>query len=465
MRLRARVLTLVAADVAGILTIAVLVLPSARFAYRSPTLHATIETACGMIALLAAFLVFGRFRATERTDDLVLATGLGFLACANLVFAAMPWALLSIDSLRFSAWMSLIGTLLGAAMFVLAAFMPSRHLWNPKRAAAIVFGVSAALYALIALLLGIFEERLPLGFAPTTVLPHSGIPHPIGAHPLLAVELACTILFAVAAVGFARRGARTGDELMTWLAPSAALGAIARLNYALFPSLYTQWVYVGDVPRFGAYLLLLGGAIREIGRYQRRMREFAALEERRRIARELHDGVAQELAFVAAQARLFAKRPSAVEIKYLATAAERALAESRRAIAVLAHPAEESLDAAVVATVEELTSRAGSSARFLVEPDVMVPPQTRETLLRIVREAVSNAHRHGDAKVITIELSNTRGIHLRIADDGAGFDLASVDDAEGFGLSSMRARTRSLGGVFWVESQPALGTSVEVVLP
>ena len=48
---------------------------------------------------------------------------------------------------------------------------------------------------------------------------------------------------------------------------------------------------------------------------------------------------------------------------------------------------------------------------------------------------------------------------------GAGFELASVDDTEGFGLSSMRARTRSLGGVFWVESQPAQGTSVEVVLP
>src|SRR5919197_980569 len=109
-RLRARVLTLVAADVAGGLTIAVLVIPSLRFAYRSPILHATIETSCGLIALLAAFLVFGRYRATERTDDLVLSTALGFLACANLVFSAMPWALLSTGSLRFSAWTSLIGT-------------------------------------------------------------------------------------------------------------------------------------------------------------------------------------------------------------------------------------------------------------------------------------------------------------------------------------------------------------------
>ena len=465
MRLRARFLTLVAADLAGALTIAVLVTPSLRFAYRSPTLHATIETACGFIALLAAFLVYGRFRSTQRTDDLVLAAALGLLACANLVFSAMPWALLSEGSLRFSAWTSLIGTLLAALLLALSAFLPSRPVWNPRRAAVVVFGSCAAIYALTAILVGIYEQRLPLGFAPATQLPEAGIPTPIGAHSLLAVEVACTALFAVAAVGFLRRGANTGDELMRWLAPSAALGAIARGNYALFPSLYTQWVYVGDVPRFGAYLLLLAGAVREIGRYQRRMIEFAALDERRRIARELHDGVAQELAFVATQARLFSKKPSAVEIKYLATAAERALAESRRAIAVLAHPTEETLDAALVATVEELTSRAGSSARFLVEPDVTVPPQTRETLLRIVREAVTNAHRHGHAQLITVELSNHSGIRLRIADDGEGFDPSSVDDTEGFGLSSMRARTRALGGALWMDSSPAGGTTVEVVLP
>lgn len=465
MRLRSRFLTLVAVDLAGLLTLAFLLLPSLRFAYRSPVLHATIETTCGLIALLAAFLVFGRYRATGRSDDLVLTTALGVLACANLVFSAMPWALLSVASLRFSAWTSLAGTLLGTALLAVASFMPSRQLWRPKRAALVVLGTAAGVYGLTALLIGIFQRGLPLGFAPTTEVPGPGLPHPIGAHALIAVELACTILFAASAVGFARRAEKSGDELMKWLAPSAALAALARGNYTLFPSLYTQWVYVGDVPRLAGYLLLLGGAVREIGRYQRRMAEFAALDERRRIARELHDGVAQELAFVAAQARLLAKTPSAVEIKYLATAAERALAESRRAIAVLAHPSEESLDAALVATVEELASRAGSSPRFLVEQDVMVPPQTRETLLRIVREALSNAHRHGHAREIVVELSNKRGIHLRISDDGDGFDPAAVDDSVGFGLSSMRARTRSLGGKLWIDSRPAGGTTVEVVLP
>jgi signal transduction histidine kinase len=465
MRLRTRFVTLAAADIAGLLTAAVLVLPFLRPAYRSAPLHATLETAIGMIGLLAAFLVYGRFRRTARTDDLALAAGLGFLACASLVFSAMPWALLSVDSMRFAAWTSLMGTVAGTFALALSSLMPSRQLWNPARAAGIVLGGGAVAYAIGAILLGVLEQRLPLGFAPTIALPHAGIPHPIGTHPLLAAQLVCMIFYAVAAVGFARKAERTGDGLLRWLAPAAALAAVARANYSLFPSLYTQWVYVGDLPRLGAHLLLLGGAVREIGRYQRGVAELAALEERRRIARELHDGVAQELAFVATQARLLTTRPGSVEVKYLAAAAERALEESRRAIALLARPSEESLDAAIVETVEELTSRAGSSARFLVDSDVTVAPQTRETLLRIVREAVTNAHRHGQAKTITVELSNSEGLHLRVADDGEGFDPTSVDDTQGFGLSTMRARARALGGVLSVESRPAFGTTVEVVLP
>ena len=465
MRLRTRFVTLVAADAAGALTAAVVVLPFLRPAYRSAPLHATLETACGLIALLAAFLVFGRYRRTARTDDLALTVGLGFLACANLIFSAMPWALFSVDSMRFAAWTSLIGTVAGTFALALSSLLPGRQLWNPGRAAGIALGGGASLYAVTAILIGVFERRLPLGFAPTTALPEAGIPHPIGAHPLLAAQAVCMVFYAVAAIGFARKAERSGDGLLRWFAPAAALAAVGRANYSLFPSLYTQWVYVGDVPRFAAHLLLLGGVVREIGRYQQGVAQLAAFEERRRIARELHDGVAQELAFVATQARLFLKSPSSVEIKYLAAAAERALEESRRAIALLAHPAEESLDAAIVQMVEELTSRVGSSARFLVDSDVTVPPQTRETLLRIVREAVTNAHRHGQAKVITVELSNHEGLLLRIADDGQGFDPTAVDDAGGFGLSTMRARARALGGVFSVESQPALGTTVEVVLP
>jgi NarL family two-component system sensor histidine kinase LiaS len=154
-----------------------------------------------------------------------------------------------------------------------------------------------------------------------------------------------------------------------------------------------------------------------------------------------------------------------VEIKYVAAAAERALDESRRAIALLTHSPDEPLDAALVQTVEELVGRAGGRARFDVEEGIDVPPATREALLRIVREAVTNASRHGRADVITVELENSNGVRMRIADDGVGFDPAELDEETGFGLSTMRARAREIGGQLRIGRQHDGGTEVEVVIP
>jgi len=464
MRLSTRYRTVFAADLAGVLTTLVVVLPFVHLAYRSTPLHATIETASGMIALLAAFLVLGRFRRTARSDDLALATALGFLACANFVFSAMPWALFSEDSMRFSAWTSLIGTVAGAAVLAFASLMPSRRLKRPRQTATAVLTAALLAYAGTAVLVGIFENRLPLGFDPTTSLPPGGV-HTVGSHALLWMQLVAAAFFMVAAIGFTRRGERTGDELMTWLAASAALASFARVNYALFPSLYTQWVYVGDALRLGSYLLLLVGAAGEINRYQRSLSEAAAMDERRRIARELHDGLAQELAFVAAQGRSLGRRPDAVEIKYVAAAAERALDESRRAIALLTHSPDDPLDEALVQTVEELVSRAGGRARFDVEKGIEVEPETREALLRIVREAVTNASRHGRADMVTVELENSKGIRLRVADNGIGFDPAALEGEPGFGLITMRTRTHALGGQLRIAQLPEGGTEVEVVIP
>lgn len=464
MRLSARYRTVLAADLAGGVTTLVMVLPFVHFAYRSTALHATIETASGLVALLAAFLVFGRFRRTARSEDLALATALGFLACANFVFSAMPWALFSVDSMRFSAWTSLLGTVTGAAILAFASFMPSRRLRHPRKTAGMVLATALVAYLFGALLIGAFERRLPLGFDPTTSAPPGGV-HIVGSHVLLSVQLVAAVFFMLAAIGFTRRGERTHDELMTWLAASAALAAFARVNYSLFPSLYTQWVYVGDALRLGSFLLLLGGAAREIEHYHESLAEAAAMEERRRIARELHDGLAQELAFVAAQGRSLARQPDAVEIRYIAAAAERALDESRRAIALLTHPPDEALDTALVQTVEELVSRAGGRARFDVEQGIEVSPETREALLRIVREAVTNASRHGGASVISVELENSNGIRLRIADDGIGFDPSELNGQTGFGLNTMRTRTRAIGGELRIAPLAGGGTEVEVMIP
>ena len=100
-----------------------------------------------------------------------------------------------------------------------------------------------------------------------------------------------------------------------------------------------------------------------------------------------------------------------------------------------------------------------------MDAGVVVPPAWEEALPRIVREAVSNAVRHGKARTISVHLHETDGLWLRVSDDGVGFDVDAPAPETSFGLIGMKERTESLGGEFRISSQPGRGTSVEVLLP
>jgi len=265
-----------------------------------------------------------------------------------------------------------------------------------------------------------------------------------------------------------RRAEWNGDEFTSWLAASAALASLARLNYVFFPSLDTAWVYPADILRLGAYLLILFGAAREIRRYQQGLAQAAILDERRRMARELHDGLAQELAFIVTRTRELAEGLVATNdhaLGRLAAAGERALDESRRAITALSAPIDESFETAVVQTVEEVASRVGTRTEIVVDPGVEVPSATKEALLRILREAVANASRHGGARKVRVEVTNGEVLRLKVRDDGSGFDAAAGGDAGGFGLTTMAERVHALGGELRISSQPTAGTEVEVIVP
>ncbi len=185
----------------------------------------------------------------------------------------------------------------------------------------------------------------------------------------------------------------------------------------------------------------------------------ATSEERRRVARDLHDGLAHELAFIASKAR----RSSAPrEMKELSGAADRALDEARRAITVLSLTARQSLVAALTQTAEDLGARLGVPVLVDLDEHVDVDADVAEQLLRIVREGLTNAAVHADAHYVTVTLREAAdGCRLMIADDGRGFDPENVDPTR-FGLVSMRERAASLGGSFTVDSSPGRGTRLEV---
>jgi len=193
------------------------------------------------------------------------------------------------------------------------------------------------------------------------------------------------------------------------------------------------------------------------------LEEQATVEERRRIARELHDGLAHELAFIASKTRGAAAGTAApADARVLAGAADRALDEARRAITVLSVSQPQSLDDAISQTVEDLGSRLGVAWDLQLADDVEVPGEVRENLLRIVREAITNAASHGASEHIRVSLERDEHLRLVIEDDGCGFDTELNDATGGFGLQSMQERAASVGAVLSVDSRPERGTRVAV---
>jgi signal transduction histidine kinase len=291
----------------------------------------------------------------------------------------------------------------------------------------------------------------------------------VRAYPLLAlVHGAGMVLYAIAAASFVRSSRRTDDGVLGYLSAGACLAAFARVHYVLFPSLYTSLVYSGDVLRFAAYLAFGAAAAREIRNYWGSVSAAAVAAERRRAARELHDGLVQELAFIRSRVVDFAlSSPESRPLADLAASAERALAESRQLLVILTGQDEQfgRFDAHLRRAADEVARRLGVHVDVIAAVSPTVCAETAHSLARVVREAVTNAAVHGHATTVAVEITEARDhVVVSILDDGIGFDPGDVRPG-GFGMTSMRERVAGLGGELSVESSPGAGTRVRVAIP
>jgi signal transduction histidine kinase len=284
----------------------------------------------------------------------------------------------------------------------------------------------------------------------------------LDGHPaLIGAQALSATCFAVASLWFTRQASLRHDELVRWLGPAFALGAFARVNYVLFPSLYSGWLYTGDILRTGCYAVLLIGAAREIGQYWSAQTRVAVLEDRRRLARELHDGVVQELGYIRGES--FGIERDHGRRDRILGACDRAMDEARGAIEALGRPGDEPLAFVLHRAARQVAERYGGQVVVDLDDAVVVNTEQRHALLRITREAVSNALRHGSADCIRIQLARRQdGGRLVVTDEGKGFDADAVSDSGGYGLVSMRERATGLPGSFEISSAPGQGTTVEV---
>ncbi len=439
---------LLAASLALLLTY-----PALRTQYREPQLLLVVETAMALAGVLVALLAAARFSVVGLRTDLLLAAGFLVGSLSMIGFAIVP--VLGGGSVsRADGWAALAGGVSAQGLIAVAPFVRGR---SRVRDRALRDAVAMAAVALGA---AWFLLRAHGGELPAL----TSFPGGSGAPPGLASVLAVQALLALlAVVGWGRRFAKTGDDLARWLALGFTLQLFAALHLVFTPLRDTTYVAVGDFLRLLAFALILVGAWRairsaEVGR--------AVAEERARVAREIHDGLAQYLFAVSTHAQMLETGTPVAEVgPQLKQAAALAQQEARFAILALSSASGTApFDSALRRYVEFLTADGGLDVDLEIDPAIRLAPDEQIEIFRIVQEGLGNVRRHANATraevVIGQRPSGER--FVAIEDDGEGFppDVATA----GQGLRNMRDRASSIEGGFSVRSTPGLGTALEVVL-
>jgi two-component system nitrate/nitrite sensor histidine kinase NarX len=217
----------------------------------------------------------------------------------------------------------------------------------------------------------------------------------------------------------------------------------------------------------------LGIAI-ESQRLTAREKEMAISEERNLLAQELHDSIAQSLAFLNIQAQLLedslAKGRAQAATEELARIREGIQASYDDVRELLVHfrtrLAQADIESAIASTLERFEGQTGIRATFVQSGAAMpLSPETQIQVLHIIQECLSNARKHSGAASVRVEMERAPRYRFRVLDDGGGFDPARVTSDMHVGLRIMRERAHRIGATLAVRSQPGQGTEVTLELP
>jgi signal transduction histidine kinase len=197
-------------------------------------------------------------------------------------------------------------------------------------------------------------------------------------------------------------------------------------------------------------------------------------EDRARIARDLHDGVAQTLYFLALKTDLLRNKQSAndeatAELREMGQTARKVIRDVRRTIYGL-QPLDWS-QAGFLPSVQQFirgfAEQIGWQISIEIDADLSILQTVEPTLFRLVQESLNNIAKHADATHVWVEMSvvdDGRWFSLMVRDNGRGFAYLT-STRYGFGVSQMQSRVESFGGTFQIESQPGEGTAVSARLP
>ncbi len=472
-------------------TVAGLLAPISQFAAVVPAFDLVFDTIGLLVTLAVAGFAWIRYRENGDMFNLFEASAFLVLAIPNAVHLAVMMAdpdvaagMSVVDQGQAPIYSFTIARITAAVLLALGAVVYGGGR-RPRSSAVVV--LAPALVVLAEVVAVHLADRV----APALAVTASPVGGSAGARPVatpLAIVLggAAAVMFLVAAI-LARRSvgspANVGRAYLTF---GLLFAAFAQLD-AIFDPSYAGVVSAADVLRLAFYIVLLLGLTAEatatlhnlaaanddLARLKDVEVERSALEERARLSRELHDGLAQELWFAKLKASRLATLPSLDAegqelVSELSGAIDLGLAESRQAVLALREGGDPrtSFHELLAHCVDDFEDRFGVPAeRSFAALAPELRPRDRAELLRIAQEALSNAGHHAEATLVWVQTAlSTDAFRMSIRDNGRGFDPLKTD-TERFGLAGMRERAALVGGQITIESEPHRGTSVLLTLP
>lgn len=459
------------------LTVIMLVIPDIPVAIYAPRLSVAVGSIAGVVALALLQLGLLRFNVLHRPIDLHAGLAFGVLAISNIytVWVGLPQDAASL-TFEHAAYFLLLLRATAVALFLTGLATAQRHqAGSPWRWSGWLGLMCATLLACLSVLALFYggdtlpalvdhstRELLATGIAIGDALP--------GQQPFLVlanIALAAAVL--VSAIGYRREAQRLRDPHIAALAAGLIFIFFAQVVTVFFPSLPTDYVSAADGFRLVAYVLLLSNVMRHTGH------DFAATatqNERLRLSRELHDGLAQQLAILRLRldrvAELTPKSDErARDLEVARLVLESASNEARRAIAALRLEGIPWLEfeQALEASAAEFSLTHEIDARVWTETSaVRLDSQLQADVLRILQETFSNAARHGHAtRVDAVFTVEGEVLDLIVRDDGRGFEPTHA--RKGVGLRSIAERVERYGGSLSVDSTPGQGTRIQALLP
>jgi signal transduction histidine kinase len=419
--------------------------------YDLPHLRLVLQTVVALAAGAVALLTGARFSAEGRRSDLLLSLGFFVASASTIAFYIAP-LIAEHDLSRTNGWAHIVGSLIAWTLIAAAPFASGRIESHRRTLGNWVVFLSVSL-AVLWLLVDSVRDSLPAVVAENG----DGLPF------LLTVAFAAhAFLNLVAAVGFGLRFRSRRHDLDSWLGYGATLMLFSSLALIFTPLLTQDEVSHGDFMLVLAYCVVCVGVWRAI-----RSAEFgrAVADERARVAREIHDGLAQYLFAISTQATLLAQGGSVEELApQIKEAAGLAQQEARFAILALSSAGGSApFDAALQRYVEFLNADGVLDVELDIDPRIRLDPDEQIELFRIVQEGLANARKHAGARHVFVRIGFRDGRRLvAIVDDGAGFDGEVT--AGGQGLRNIRARIASIGAALDLNTSPGRGTAIEVTL-